>query len=100
MVELVGRPVYLCVGALGAACALLLSTATASAETPFVLTIAGGEGGPMEANGGAGNEQPTVALVTGDGGEAYVVVIYMSSNVEASQFGLLSDKAIYGKYLR
>lgn len=70
---------------LGAMGALLLGTSIAAAQAPNVLTIAKGTGGGTGKNGGAGNEQPTVVSVTDEKGDRYVVVISMSSDVDAAQ---------------
>lgn len=70
---------------LGAMGALLLGTSSAAAQAPHVLTIAKGIGGGTGTNGGAGNEQPTVVSVTDEKGDRYVVVISMSSDVDAAQ---------------
>lgn len=70
---------------LGAMGALLLGTSSAAAQEPHVLTIAKGIGGGTGTNGGAGNEQPTVVSVTDEKGDRYVVVISMSSDVDAAQ---------------
>jgi MYXO-CTERM domain-containing protein len=79
------RPVRFRASSLGVTCAVLLGVSSASALAPTVLTIAGGHGGEKAKNGGAGNEQPTVVAVTNESGERYVVVIYMSSDVDAGQ---------------
>lgn len=68
-----------------AACASVLAGSNAEALSPAVLTIAPGYGGDKTKNGGAGNEQPTVVSVTDAKGDRYVVVIYMSSNVDETQ---------------
>jgi len=79
------RTSSLIVAGLGTACALLSCAPSAWALAPKVLTIAPGRGGDAAQNGGAGNEQPTVVSVTDDAGQRYVVVIYMSSDVDAAQ---------------
>lgn len=79
------RTSSLIVAGLGAACALASRAPSAWALAPKVLTIAPGRGGDAAQNGGAGNEQPTVVSVTDDAGQRYVVVIYMSSDVDAAQ---------------
>src|SRR5689334_24913906 len=70
--------------------ALLLATAatgaslghiaTAEAAYPAVLQLAPGIGGPMDTDGGAGNEQIDSAVFE-VGTKRYVVSVYMSSNV-------------------
>src|SRR5688500_1355593 len=60
--------------------AAILFPASALAVSPTVLELARGFGGPQDEEGGAGNEQSTVATVVKDG-KTYIVTVYMSSDV-------------------
>lgn len=62
------------------ASALLVPSAALAA--PTIVELAQGFGGPEDERGGAGNEQPSVAVVEKDG-KRFVVSIYMSSDVSS-----------------
>lgn len=62
--------------------ASLTPAVSLAAAPPTVLELAGGYGGPMDDEGGAGNEQATVATVVREG-KTYLVTVYMSSDVSS-----------------